>query len=136
MKLYRSTFNFSCVAGHSNLLADRTFAATAQEAQKISYDRLRIEPCTYCERALISVSSVRTEEIALSSQYWTFGYVCSCGERVPVLTEKIGEQFEFPDEITARCSKGHCRRLMRHEFPTLLRWREEKSHGSPSKRYN
>jgi hypothetical protein len=124
-KRYKSGFMFRCVAGHQNLLEDRTLATSPEDAHRISYDRLKQGKCIYCEQTLNAVSPLGTEEISFYPQYWSLGYVCKCGERVTAFREETGKSIAFPDEITAQCSKGHARKLLNHEFLSLERWEEE-----------
>lgn len=124
-KRYKSVFIFKCVGGHQNLLEDRTLANSPEEAQKLSHDRLLQKKCMYCNHTFNAVSTIGTEEISLYPQYWSLGYVCKCGERVTVFTEETGKSIGFPDEVTAQCSKGHLRKLLNHELPSLERWEEE-----------
>ncbi len=125
-KRFKTVLSFRCAQGHINLYDHRIRASSPEEAQKISFEHVRQEVrCRYCGSTVTGIQMIGTEQTTLHPVYWIFGYVCQCGERVPVLREEEGRGMGIPDKVTVECSKGHSRTILNPEFLSLERWEEQ-----------
>jgi hypothetical protein len=125
-KRFKTVLAFRCVQGHVNLYDHRIRASSPEEAQKVSVEHVRQGArCRYCGSTVTGIQMIGTEQITLHPVYWTFGYVCECGERVAVLREEEGRGMDIPDKAAVSCSRGHARVILNAEFLTLERWKEQ-----------
>jgi hypothetical protein len=125
-KRFKTVLSFKCVQGHINLYDHRIRAGSLEEAQKLTFEHVRQKArCRYCNSTVTGIQMIGTEQVTLHPVYWTFGYVCQCGERVAVLREEEGRGMDIPDKATVACSQGHSRTILNTEFLLLERWEEQ-----------
>ena len=120
-----------CSAGHGNL-GEHSFQAESQDDANSKVREIVLPTrCYFCPSVELRPSStvqiIGVEELPEYPSYACLGYICQCGERVPVLRVSEIEGVSPPPAITVSCSKGHEKtiRTASVEFSNLLQWEEK-----------